>query len=160
MDLRRPCSPSPGSAPALLAHASTDALAPLLVASPGSGPPGSPNLSPRLSVGPLDSTIHMTETLQTLGVYTVTRRVPLERLDGSYLELTHNRTGARHIHIDCPDDNSGFAVFFPTPPADSTGVAHILEHVVLAGSQRFPVRDPFFKIGRASCRERVLGVCS
>ncbi len=92
----------------------------------------------------------MTETLETVGGYAVTRRVPLERLDGSYLELTHNRTGARHIHIDCPDDNSGFAVFFPTPPADSTGVAHILEHVVLAGSQRFPVRDPFFSMTRRS----------
>src|SRR5436190_11525117 len=98
----------------------------------------------------LNSSIHMTETLEALGAYTVTRRVPLERLDGSYLELTHNRTGARHIHIDCPDDNNAFAVFFPTPPADSTGVAHILEHVVLAGSQRFPVRDPFFSMTRRS----------
>src|SRR5437762_3986300 len=98
----------------------------------------------------LNSSIHMTETLEALGAYTVTRRVPLERLDGSYLELTHNRTGARHIHIDCPDDNNAFAVFFPTPPADSTGVAHILEHVVLAGSQRFPVRDQFFSMTRRS----------
>src|SRR5580700_6725912 len=52
-DLRRPGGPSPGSAPALLAHASTDALAALLVASPGSGPPGSPNLSSRFSAAPL-----------------------------------------------------------------------------------------------------------
>src|SRR5258708_8716694 len=47
-DLRRPCGPDPGSATALLAHAYGDALAPLLVASPGSGPPGSPNLSPKV----------------------------------------------------------------------------------------------------------------
>src|SRR5258708_39601323 len=47
-DLRRPCGPSPGSATALLADAYGDALAPLLVASPGSGPPGSPNLSPKV----------------------------------------------------------------------------------------------------------------
>jgi presequence protease len=87
---------------------------------------------------------------ETLGGYTITRRMPLERLGGSYLELTHNRTGARHIHIECQDDNNGFAVFFPTPPADSTGVAHILEHVVLAGSQKFPVRDPFFSMTRRS----------
>src|ERR1700740_3238010 len=85
---------------------------------------------------------------ETLGGYTITRRVPLERLEGSYLELTHNRTGARHIHIECPDDNNGFAVFFPTPPNDSTGVAHILEHVVLAGSRRYPVHDPFFRMTR------------
>jgi presequence protease len=87
---------------------------------------------------------------ETLGGYTITRRMPLDRLGGSYLELTHNRTGARHIHIECQDDNNGFAVFFPTPPTDSTGVAHILEHVVLAGSQKFPVRDPFFSMTRRS----------
>ncbi|HEY6223108.1 MAG TPA: insulinase family protein [Gemmatimonadales bacterium] len=87
---------------------------------------------------------------ETLGGYTITRRMPLDRLGGSYLELRHNRTGARHIHIECQDDNNGFAVFFPTPPTDSTGVAHILEHVVLAGSQKFPVRDPFFSMTRRS----------
>jgi hypothetical protein len=86
----------------------------------------------------------------TVGGYTITRREPLEHLEGAYLELEHQRTGARHIHIECSDDNNGFAVFFPTPPTDSTGVAHILEHVVLAGSQRFPVRDPFFSMTRRS----------
>jgi hypothetical protein len=88
--------------------------------------------------------------LETIGGYIITRREPLERFEGAYLELEHQRTGARHIHIECPDDNNGFAVFFPTPPTDSTGVAHILEHVVLAGSQRFPVRDPFFSMTRRS----------
>jgi len=86
----------------------------------------------------------------TIGGYEITRREPFERLEGAYLELTHQRTGARHIHIECPDDNNGFAVFFPTAPTDSTGVAHILEHVVLAGSQKFPVRDPFFSMTRRS----------
>ena len=89
-------------------------------------------------------------TSSTLGGYTITRREPLERLEGAYLELEHQATGARHIHIETPDDNNGFAVFFPTPPTDSTGVAHILEHVVLAGSQHFPVRDPFFSMTRRS----------
>ena len=82
----------------------------------------------------------------TIGGYTILRRERLERLDGTYLELEHERTGAKHIHIECPDDNNAFAVFFPTAPSDSTGVAHILEHVVLAGSRRFPVRDPFFSM--------------
>jgi Zn-dependent M16 (insulinase) family peptidase len=89
------------------------------------------------------------QVLETIGGYTVKRREPLERL-GVYLELEHQRTGARHIHIECPDDNNGFAVFFPTAPEDSTGVAHILEHVVLAGSERYPVRDPFFSMTRRS----------
>src|SRR3989440_7005252 len=90
------------------------------------------------------------DAVDTIGAYTITRRVPLERLEGAYLELEHQATGARHVHIECPDDNNGFAVFFPTPPSDSTGVAHILEHVVLAGSERFPVRDPFFSMTRRS----------
>src|SRR5256885_4509013 len=80
----------------------------------------------------------------------MTRREPLDRLEGAYLELTHEATGARHIHIETKDDNNGFAVFFPTAPTNSTGVAHILEHVVLAGSQKYPVRDPFFSMTRRS----------
>src|SRR5438093_101432 len=97
----------------------------------------------------LDSTVHMGITASsTIGGYTITRREPLARLEGEYLELEHQRTGAKHIHIQCPDDNNAFAVFFSTPPPDSTGVAHILEHVVLSGSQRFPVRDPFFSMTR------------
>ena len=91
-----------------------------------------------------------TTTRSTIGDYAITRREPIERLEGAYLELQHQRTGARHIHIETPDDNNGFAVFFPTPPSNSTGVAHILEHVVLAGSEKFPVRDPFFSMTRRS----------
>src|SRR6202049_3498660 len=86
----------------------------------------------------------------TIGGSPIRRRERLERLDGAYLELEHERTGARHIHIECPDDNNAFAVFFATAPNDSTGVAHVLEHVVLAGSSRFPVRDPFFSMTRRS----------
>jgi Zn-dependent M16 (insulinase) family peptidase len=91
-----------------------------------------------------------TQGIGTIGGYTVQRREPLERLEGTFVLLEHERTGARHIHIECSDDNNGFAVFFPTAPKDSTGVAHILEHVVLAGSQRYPVRDPFFSMTRRS----------
>jgi Zn-dependent M16 (insulinase) family peptidase len=91
-----------------------------------------------------------TRGIGTIGGYTILRREALERLEGTYLELEHERTGARHIHVQCADDNNSFAVFFPTVPKDSTGVAHILEHVVLAGSQRFPVRDPFFSMTRRS----------
>ena len=91
-----------------------------------------------------------TRGIGTIGGYTVLRRERLERLEGTYLELEHERTGARHIHVECPDDNNSFAVFFPTVPKDHTGVAHILEHVALAGSQRFPVRDPFFSMTRRS----------
>ena len=91
-----------------------------------------------------------TRGIGTIGGYTILRKERLDRLEGSYLELEHDRTGARHLHIECPDDNNSFAVFFPTVPKDSTGVAHILEHVVLAGSQKYPVRDPFFSMTRRS----------
>lgn len=62
----------------------------------------------------------------------------------------HAATGARHFHLASEDDNNGFMVAFPTIPEDSTGVAHILEHTTLCGSQRYPVRDPFFMMLRRS----------
>lgn len=88
----------------------------------------------------------------TIGGYEITRKEPLENVHGTYYELIHSKTGARHIHVACPDDNSAFAVMFPTVPKDSTGVAHILEHVALAGSRRYPVRDPFSSMGTRSLR--------
>src|SRR5213593_2564329 len=91
-----------------------------------------------------------TRAIGSIGGYSIIRRESLDRLDGTYIQLEHERTGARHIHIECADDNNAFAVFFPTVPKDSTVVAHILEHVVLAGSRRFPVRDPFFSMTRRS----------
>ncbi|XP_059165044.1 presequence protease, mitochondrial-like [Physella acuta] len=60
--------------------------------------------------------------------------------------LTHDKTGAQHLHAARDDDNNAFSVTFRTTPLDSTGVPHILEHTVLCGSERFPVRDPFFKM--------------
>ena len=80
---------------------------------------------------------------------------PLERrhidaLNVDYRAFRHRDTGARHLHIDASDPNNGFMVAFPTLPQDSTGVAHILEHTTLCGSERFPVRDPFFMMLRRS----------
>ncbi len=54
------------------------------------------------------------------------------------------------MHLDRDDDNHLFSVAFRTPPDDSTGVAHILEHTALCGSKRFPVRDPFFSMLKRS----------
>jgi len=64
--------------------------------------------------------------------------------------FTHGVTGARYLHLETPDDNNMFAIGFRTTPEDSTGVAHILEHTVLCGSRRYPVRDPFFSMLRRS----------
>jgi Zn-dependent M16 (insulinase) family peptidase len=62
------------------------------------------------------------------------------------VKLHHLKTGAEHLHIDCDDNNNAFCVTFKTIPRDSTGVAHILEHTTLCGSEKYPVRDPFFNM--------------
>lgn len=58
----------------------------------------------------------------------------------------HESVGTEYLHIDRNDSNNVFSVNFRTTPFDSTGVPHILEHLVLCGSVKFPVRDPFFKM--------------
>lgn len=65
-------------------------------------------------------------------------------------EYEHSATGALHYHIASEHDENVFLVAFRTMPQDSTGVAHILEHTALCGSERYPVRDPFFMMTRRS----------
>ncbi|XP_053571650.1 presequence protease, mitochondrial [Bombina bombina] len=62
------------------------------------------------------------------------------------VKLNHETTGAKYLHIAREDSNNLFSVQFRTTPMDSTGVPHILEHTVLCGSQKYPCRDPFFKM--------------
>ena len=64
--------------------------------------------------------------------------------------LTHKRTGAKFIHLHNEDPENLISINFPTPSKNSTGVAHILEHCVLAGSKKFPVREPFFEMIKMS----------
>ncbi len=79
------------------------------------------------------------------------RRVEaLPTIQAFFYELHHPATGARYIHVSRPDRENTFGVVFRTVPRDSTGVAHILEHTVLCGSERFPVRDPFFSMLKRS----------
>ncbi len=74
--------------------------------------------------------------------------IPALRLE--FQEYRHGVTGARHLHLAADDPHNAFMVAFLTVPQDSTGVAHILEHTALCGSQRYPVRDPFFMMIRRS----------
>ena len=62
----------------------------------------------------------------------------------------HEKTGARLFFIDCEDDNKVFSVSFRTPPADDTGLPHILEHSVLCGSRKFPLKEPFVELVKGS----------
>lgn len=65
-------------------------------------------------------------------------------------EYRHRVTGALHFHLHSDDTENVFLVALRTVPMDSTGVAHILEHTVLCGSEKYPVRDPFFMMIRRS----------
>ncbi|MFC6617796.1 insulinase family protein [Deinococcus radiophilus] len=80
---------------------------------------------------------------QRLGRYLTEEVHDLPEMQGTLVLLRHEN-GARHAHVQREDDNLAFGVTFPTVPQDSSGVAHILEHNVLMGSQRYPVADPFF----------------
>ncbi|MEJ2200364.1 MAG: insulinase family protein [Desulfuromonadaceae bacterium] len=82
--------------------------------------------------------------------FTVTEVTPLAEINLTLVELQHDRTGARMVHLAAEDSNNLFAVGFRTPPENSTGVAHILEHTALCGSRRYPVRDPFFSMLKRS----------
>ena len=62
----------------------------------------------------------------------------------------HRKTGAKVALVSNDDDNKVFYIGFRTPPKDSTGVAHILEHSVLCGSEKFPVKDPFVELVKGS----------
>jgi Zn-dependent M16 (insulinase) family peptidase len=78
------------------------------------------------------------------------RSTPIESLNIDVSEYRHTATGAMHYHIAAEQDENVFLVAFRTVPMDSTGVAHILEHTALCGSEKYPVRDPFFMMTRRS----------
>lgn len=78
------------------------------------------------------------------------RALPVPALRAVIEEYEDSATGANHIHLRRDDQEMAFLVAFPTIPETSDGRAHILEHLSLCGSARFPVRDPFFSMTRRS----------
>lgn len=89
--------------------------------------------APTLSVG---DNIHGFNVLRT-------KEIPEFDLQATLLE---HSTGAQHLHIARDDSNNVFSIGFKTNPPDRTGVPHILEHTTLCGSEKYQVRDPFFKM--------------
>ncbi|RPA92156.1 hypothetical protein L873DRAFT_1710960 [Choiromyces venosus 120613-1] len=81
-----------------------------------------------------------------LNGFTVRRAKNVPELELAAVQLVHDKTGADYIHIAREDKNNVFAIGFKTNPDDATGVPHILEHTTLCGSNKYPVRDPFFKM--------------
>jgi Zn-dependent M16 (insulinase) family peptidase len=78
------------------------------------------------------------------------RTQTIETLHVVVEEYEHSGTGARHLHFATNNSENVFLVGLKTVPTDSTGVAHILEHTALCGSEKYPVRDPFFMMIRRS----------
>lgn len=78
------------------------------------------------------------------------RREHISSLNIDIEEYDHLATGAMHYHLSADNPENVFLVAFRTVPMDSTGVAHILEHTALCGSEKYPVRDPFFMMIRRS----------
>ncbi len=62
----------------------------------------------------------------------------------------HSRTGAQLLSLQNTDENKSFAITFRTPPTNSTGVAHIMEHSVLCGSKNYPLKEPFVELIKGS----------
>lgn len=82
--------------------------------------------------------------------FTVTSKKTLAELDADAYVLHHRASGARLLYLACEDENKAFSIAFRTPPTDDTGVFHILEHSVLCGSTKFPVKEPFVDLIKSS----------
>lgn len=88
--------------------------------------------------------------MKAVNGYRILTTQKIEELDATGYLLEHEKTKAKIAAIECDDDNKVFSIGFRTPPEDSTGVAHIVEHTVLCGSKEFPVKDPFVELTKGS----------
>jgi presequence protease len=82
--------------------------------------------------------------------FNLVREETIPELNSIAKLYTHKRTGARLLSIINDDENKVFSINFRTPPRDSTGVPHILEHSVLGGSEKYPVKEPFVELLKGS----------
>ena len=85
-----------------------------------------------------------------LGAYEIIKEDDLSDIRSKGLLLRHKKSGARIAVIENEDPNKVFYIGFRTPVSDSTGVPHIIEHSVLCGSEKYPVKDPFIELAKGS----------
>ena len=78
------------------------------------------------------------------------RSEEIAEADGHGHTFVHEKTGARLFFLETEDDNKVFSISFRTPPVDDTGVAHIVEHSVLCGSRKYPLKEPFVELVKGS----------
>ena len=71
-------------------------------------------------------------------------------IDAKAYAFVHEKSGARLFFLENDDDNKVFSISFRTTPADDTGVAHIVEHSVLCGSRKYPLKEPFVELVKGS----------
>ena len=90
---------------------------------------------------------------ELLEVYEVIQEKQLTDIKAAGYLLRHKKSGARIAVVSNDDENKVFYIGFRTPPTDSTGVAHIVEHTVLCGSDKFPAKDPFVELVKGSDRK-------
>ena len=88
--------------------------------------------------------------IEALEAYQVIQQRDIQEMNSKGWVLEHKQTGARVFLMENDDENKVFSIGFRTPPADSTGLPHILEHSVLCGSEKFPVKDPFVELVKGS----------
>ncbi len=91
----------------------------------------------------------MTEK-KSLHGFKLTRKTYIKELSANLYNMMHERSGAELIYLERPDENKTFAIGFKTLPDNDTGVFHILEHSVLSGSEKYPVRDPLSELMKSS----------
>ena len=89
-------------------------------------------------------------SIYDLNAYEVLQTEELSDLKSKGTLLKHKKSGARVLLMENDDENKVFTIGFRTPPSDSTGVPHIMEHSVLCGSKEFPVKDPFVELVKGS----------
>ena len=89
-------------------------------------------------------------SIYDLTAYEVIQKEDLSDIKSQGFLLKHKKSGARILLMENDDENKVFYIGFRTPPSDSTGVPHIMEHSVLCGSRDFPVKDPFVELVKGS----------
>ena len=89
-------------------------------------------------------------SVKDLSAYELVKEEELKGIKSHGMLLKHKKSGARILLIENDDDNKVFNIGFRTPPSDSTGVPHIMEHSVLCGSKNFPAKDPFVELVKGS----------
>ena len=75
--------------------------------------------------------------------FVIKTKKQIKDVDATMYEMEHEGCGAKLIFLDRDDENKTFSVGFKTVPENSTGVFHIIEHSVLCGSEKYPVKEPF-----------------